>query len=561
MTYRPLRLRFLKSVALSFLAGFAVTVVFGEIGVRHFLQVPSDEALSAFRLVTGIGFLVALVLSLFLVGRTAGRITRPIEEMAEQTRQVVEGKPLPRLGVRTGDEIEVLAGAMDTMAQAVRRKIEELSEERTRLSAILAAMTDGVIAVDGAGTVLLVNRKAGEILGLDPLTAIGRPISELLRQESILRILDDAIKAGRENPPRWSTTGGCRRSPHAHAGETEKGTASAVLVLQNVTEVRRLSDPSDFVANASHELRLPHIHLGYVRLSDGAIRDPVRRAPRSDLPHARALELGGGPPDSSRIESGAGAPAIAVVDLAPVLREVVDLIAPIAREKDQEIVLEEASDVRVLTDPNRLIDILVNLVDNAVKYSPKGTRIEIRAVPGKPALPPARETLTVVEPPGDGPWVTVSISDRGIGIPPSDLPRVFERFYRVDKARSRDQGGTGLGLSIVKHMVEVLKGGLKSPPRRIREQPSRLSFRRTRSGGGDHALGNPARGIAYDAGHTVLARGSVLELLASAVPAVLEDLLDGPMAFGEPVGKLRPPQVRDLLDARGFAHDTAHARF
>lgn len=469
MTYRPLRLRFLKSVALSFLAGFAVTVVFGEIGVRHFLQIPSDEALSAFRLVTGTGFLVALVLSLLLVGRTAGRITRPIEEMAEQTRQVVEGKPLPRLGVRTGDEIEVLAGAMDTMAQAVRRKIEELSEERTRLSAILAAMTDGVIAVDGAGSVLLVNRKAGEILGLDPLTAIGRPISELLRQESILRILDDAIKAGRENSAEVEHDGRTvllQVAPTRLPGETEKGTASAVLVLQNVTEVRRLERiRSDFVANASHELRTPLTSiLGYVEaLRDGAIRDPVQAERFLEVisRHARALSnLVADLLTLSRIESGAGAPAIAAVELAPVLREAADLIAPIAREKDQEIVLEEASDVQVLTDPNRLLDVLVNLVDNAVKYSPRGTRIEIRAVPGKPALPPARETLTVIEPAGDGPWVTVSISDRGIGIPPSDLPRVFERFYRVDKARSRDQGGTGLGLSIVKHMVEVLKGGL-----------------------------------------------------------------------------------------------------
>lgn len=469
MTYRPLRIRILRSVALSFLAGFAVTVVFGEIGVRHFLQVPSDEALSAFRLVTGTGFLAALVISLLLVGRTAGRITRPIEGMAEQTRQVVEGKPLPRLSVRTGDEIEVLANAMDTMALAVRRKIEELSEERTRLSAILAAMTDGVIAVDGAGSVLLVNRKAGEILGLDPLTAIGRPISELLRQESILRILDDALKAGRENGAELEHDGRAvllQVAPTRLSGETEKGTAAAVLVLQNVTEVRRLERiRSDFVANASHELRTPLTSiLGYVEaLRDGAIRDPVQAERFLEViaRHARGLSnLVADLLTLSRIESGSGVPAIAAVELAPVLREAADLIAPIAREKDQEIVLEEASDAQVLTDPNRLIDILVNLVDNAVKYSPRGTRIEVRAVPGGPALPPARETLTVVEPPGEGPWVTVTISDRGIGIPPSDLPRVFERFYRVDKARSRDQGGTGLGLSIVKHMVEVLKGGL-----------------------------------------------------------------------------------------------------
>ncbi len=469
MTYQPLRLRFLKSVALSFLAGFAVTVVFGEIGVRHFLQVPSDEALSAFRLVTGIGFLVALVLSLFLVGRTAGRITRPIEGMAEQTRQVVEGKPLPRLSVRTGDEIEVLSNAMDTMAQAVRRKIEELSEERTRLSAILAAMTDGVIAVDGAGSVLLVNRKAGEILNLDPLTAMGRPLPELLRQESILRVLDEALKAGRENSTEVEHNGRAvllQVAPTRLPGETEKGTAAAVLVLQNVTEVRRLERVrSDFVANASHELRTPLTSiLGYVEaLRDGAIRDPVQAERFLEViaRHARSLSnLVADLLTLSRIESGSGAPAIAAVELAPVLREAADLITPIAREKDQEIVMEEVPDVRVSTDPNRLIDVLVNLIDNAVKYSPRGTRIEIRAVPGKPALPPARDALTVVEAPGEGPWVTVSISDRGIGIPPADLPRVFERFYRVDKARSRDQEGTGLGLSIVKHMVEALKGGL-----------------------------------------------------------------------------------------------------
>ena len=189
----------------------------------------------------------------------------------------------------------------------------------------------------------------------------------------------------------------------------------------------------------------------------------------------------------------------------------------------------------MLTDPNRLIDILVNLVDNAVKYSPKGTRIEIRAVPGKPALPPARETLTVVEPPGDGPWVTVSISDRGIGIPPSDLPRVFERFYRVDKARSRDQGGTGLGLSIVKHMVEVLKGGLmiSSTPNQGDHRRRRPSEEPVVGGGADHALGNPARGIAYDAGHTVLARGSSPNYSASAVSGLFLRIFSiRPMASG-----------------------------
>jgi PAS domain S-box-containing protein len=394
------------------------------------------------------GGLVALAVAAGIGLFVSRRITRPIVEMQRIARRMSEGDFTVRAPVRSVDEIASLSRAINVMAVRLRDKIQDLEDEHAKVGAILDGMVEGVVAVDSHDHILLMNERARAILGLDRERGLGKPLLEVIRNTD----LHDVVRASRASagqppvPHEFSVGAHVIRVsavPLALGGDER----SVVMVLHDVTELRRLEQVrTEFVANVSHELRTPLTAIqGYIEtLQGGALEERENARKFLEIVHRHTERLGrllNDLTDLSNIELGKVVLRLAPTPLASVVESVIDIIRPRADAAavSVESALPDALPP-VLADHDRLEQILINLVDNAVKYSRPGGRVSISA-----AL-------------ADAATVEVSVRDAGVGIPAADLPRITERFYRVDKARSRALGGTGLGLAIVKHLV-IAHGG------------------------------------------------------------------------------------------------------
>jgi two-component system, OmpR family, phosphate regulon sensor histidine kinase PhoR len=392
-----------------------------------------------------LGGLVALLVAAGIGIVVARRVTKPVVEMQEIARQMSEGGFSVRAPVRSMDEIGTLGRALNVLAGRLRAKIEDLEHEQAKLTATLDGMIEGVIAVDGHDHVLLMNERAREMFRLGGATADGTPFLEVIRNVDLHWAFKNARDAaspilGRE----LELPGPIPRVLQVNLvpfrlSEAERG---IVIVLHDVTELRRLERiRTEFVANVSHELRTPLTAIvGYVEtLLGGALDEPpqARRFLEVVARHGERLRrLLNDLTDLSNIELGKVRLTIEPVPLADVIESVLAIIRPRAEQAHLTLVTDLAAGAPVvLADRDRLAQILINLVDNAVKYTPEGGRVTVAARPARADT------------------VEVAVIDTGIGIPPADLGRVTERFYRVDKARSRELGGTGLGLAIVKHLL------------------------------------------------------------------------------------------------------------
>jgi len=399
-----------------------------------------------------LGGAVALAVALGIGLFVARRVTRPVVEMQAIARRMAEGDFAARAPVRSPDEIGQLGRALNAMAARVRDRLEDLEQEQAKVAAILDGMVEGVIAVDGHDHVLLMNERARVICGAGAVRAERKPLLEVIRNADLHALLRETRAAGAATVSRELTLAGpVDRRLQANAvplrlGPDETG---AVMVLHDVTELRRLElVRTEFVANVSHELRTPLTAIrGYLEtLLSGALdeREHARRFLEIVARHTERLgRLLDDLTDLSNIELG----RVALRREAVALEDAVDSVLAICRPRADagRVVLEAAlpaAALRVEADRDRLIQILLNLVDNAVKYTPEGGRVSVAAR----AVDPAR--------------VEITVADTGVGIPAADLPRITERFYRVDKARSRELGGTGLGLAIVKHLVIAHGGSL-----------------------------------------------------------------------------------------------------
>jgi two-component system phosphate regulon sensor histidine kinase PhoR len=389
------------------------------------------------------GGLVALAVAFGIGVFVAGRVTRPVIEMEAVARQMSEGQFTARAPVRSVDELGALGRALNVMAFRLREQIANLEAERTKATAILDGMVEGVMAVDGQECILLINERARAMFGVGAGRGEGKPFLEVIRNAD----LHEIFRSGR-------TAGGVFRRelrlihpvdrtlrltavPLRLPGE-EPG---LVMVVDDVTELRRLEQVrTEFIANVSHELRTPLTAIqGYLEtLLGGALdeREHARRFVEIAFRHTERLgRLLNDLTDLSNIELGKVSLRLAPTALAPVVDSVLEIVAAKARDGAVALRAEVDPPLSVQADHDRLAQILINLVDNAVKYTAPGGTVTVRARPVTDAR------------------VEVSVSDTGIGIPRADLPRITERFYRVDKARSRELGGTGLGLAIVKHLV------------------------------------------------------------------------------------------------------------
>ena len=396
-----------------------------------------------------LALLVALGIGLFV----SGRVTRPVVEMQSVARQMSEGNFSVRAAARSPDEIGTLGRSLNVLAARLREKIEDLAQEQAKATAILDGMEEGVVAVDGHERVLLMNERARSLLGLPGGRGDGKPLLEVVRNSD----LHDLVRAGRASRAgmvhaELRVAGQAERVLQAHAVPLRLGASEvgAVVVLHDVTALRRLERMrTEFIANVSHELRTPltAIH-GYLEtLLGGALEEPEHARKFLEIVFRHTERLGrllDDLTDLSNIELGRVSLRVAPVDLAEIAESVIDIIRPKARAGGVTLDARLPADLpAVQADHDRLAQILINVVDNAVKYTPEGGRV------------------TVAAEAGPGGQVAVRVADTGIGIPASDLPRITERFYRVDKARSRELGGTGLGLAIVKHLVLAHGGELR----------------------------------------------------------------------------------------------------
>lgn len=308
------------------------------------------------------------------------------------------------------------------------------------------------MVLDHRGYVLQINPALEHMFGIARTEARGRPAAELFRHQQLNELIDTALhsRANHDAEIVLPLTGRCLHIEVSAADGERDNEACVVLVFHDMTELRRLETiRKDFVANVSHELRTPLTSIkGYVEaLLDGAKDDPgsagnflniiLNQSNRLTLILDDLLEL-------SKIESGSAHFKQEPIDLCPLVDRTIAMMKTLADKKHHQLVSSVDPVLPpVEGDEERLVQVLTNLLDNAVKYTPVGGTITVGA-----RLAPASADK----------MIDLSVTDTGIGIPEPDRPRVFERFYRVDKARSRELGGTGLGLAIVKHLVEGLSG-------------------------------------------------------------------------------------------------------
>jgi two-component system phosphate regulon sensor histidine kinase PhoR len=387
--------------------------------------------------------IIVLALSIIFTFAISRIISRPLEEMAKIAKAMAKGDFSRKPSIYSQDEIGDLAQALKYMADEINDKIERIKHEGVKLDAVLSSMFEGIIVVDQKGDILLMNPSLRKLFFVDS-DPEGKTPLEVIRtagvQDMIDRILADKerliskeIAVSRPEEKAFKVNG----VPIIRDGALE----GAVLVFHDITEIKKLEQiRQDFVANVSHELRTPISSIkGYSEtLLDGAIDDRENTRDFVKIIYEdsnRLANLIDDLLDLSRIESGKMKMSFEPLDLKPVLARALGVLSKTI--KDKKIKLN--SDVpetlpKALADEKRLAQVFLNLLDNAVKYTPDGGSVNI-------GISQTDDHLRI------------DISDTGIGIPENDMPRVFERFYRVDKARSREMGGTGLGLSIVKHIV------------------------------------------------------------------------------------------------------------
>jgi two-component system phosphate regulon sensor histidine kinase PhoR len=420
-----------------------------------------DEALAGFRR----GLWAATLVILLVAGGAALLISRSftarIRHIQEFSRRVANGDFRPLHVERSGDELAELGRALNETAARLDQTIRSLTDERNRSAAILSSMVEGVAVMDSAGRMVFANQAFTQILGGTP-AAEGRPLVEVTRQTELLEVARRAL-AGREIVSSEVAVGTVRQrafavtaapilapeSTAASPGDPVRSptaAAGAVLVLHDISEQRRLERVRrDFVANVSHELRTPLTAIqGFAEtLLAGAIDDRENRVRFLEIIRDHSKRLARLTDDLlklSRIEADQMQLDLRPVDAAEMISVCLETTRLRAEQKQLAIEADCPADLPpVKGDRGRLSEVLQNLLDNAVQYTQPGGRIRVSAR--------AQEREVVL-----------TVSDNGIGIPQSDQSRIFERFYRVDAARSRELGGTGLGLAIAAHIVEAHGG-------------------------------------------------------------------------------------------------------
>lgn len=347
-------------------------------------------------------------------------------------------------------EIAQLGLDLNAMADSLQKLLKETESGKAELLTILSSMAEGVLAADADQKVLVVNEAAMRFLPMESTQVVGRPLWQAVRIDRVIQAAQEAI-AGKRSQFELGIINGRHLeitvSP-IHSVETAGRIRGLVLVIHDTTQSVRYQElRREFVANVSHELRTPlSVIKGYIEtLRDGAMNDP-EKAPKFletiDRHAAQLTNLVSDLLELSKLESQPDLPARQPVDVALCLKRAVELLTPAASKKKQDLTLEMQPAPLIFGNSDHIERAAANLIDNAIKYTSEGGKIQVSLL-------------------YQGSNVYIQVADNGIGIPTEDIPRVFERFYRVDRSRSREMGGTGLGLSIVKHIAQTHGGSVE----------------------------------------------------------------------------------------------------
>lgn len=399
----------------------------------------------------GVLFLIAGGISY----RIAFGLTRPFDKMIRVARQLSHMNYKSRVPVRRKDEIGDLGHAINAMADSLEQQMNRILENEGRMKAVLEGLINGVLMIEKDGRIALLNRSAEEILGFRQEELLGRNYQHANLAPELAELIGDCFKS-MENirdertlyfPEEILLEINLR--PMVISGEDFAG---ILIVLHDITAVRRLERMrSEFVANVSHELKTPVASVkGFAEtLLAGALKDEETAKSFLQIIYDESERLNrliGDILDLSKIESKRVPLQLSPVHLNSFMEHTLQMLAPEALKKNIELSLSVEEDLYMEADEDRLRQIMINLMSNGIAYTPEGGKVRVAV------------TALDVNSGEDPETIRFIIADTGIGIPKKDVPRIFERFYRVDKARSRSSGGTGLGLSIVKHLVELHKG-------------------------------------------------------------------------------------------------------
>lgn len=409
---------------------------------------------------------LALVFGLFLLFalaaavsyRVALSVTKPLERMTVVAKRIANRDYASRVPEGGKDEIGELARALNAMALGLQGQLDEIGQNGARLQSVLDNMTSGVVMIAHDGRITLYNRKAEQLLGSSARERVGRNYSELRYHYELLGLIRDGLDTPVALHEQLTVYYPEERMleiglvPMTMSDDEEPG---LLMVLQDVTAIRRLENMrSEFVANVSHELKTPvAVVKGFAEtLLAGAIYD--RETATSFLTiirdeSDRLNRLIGDILELSKIESRRAPLQFSPVDMPQFLERLTEMLSADAAKKSITLDVQAEPELFLEADEDRLGQIVINLMQNGINYTPEGGKVKVRA---EYAEGGAEDDVDKVR---------ITVSDTGIGIPKRDIERIFERFYRVDKARSRSSGGTGLGLSIVKHLVELHHGTIR----------------------------------------------------------------------------------------------------
>ena len=394
--------------------------------------------------------LPAFILAVLLTYLFVLIVSRPMKNLLEHTNKISEGTAsYSRFPVSDKGEVGRLSEAFNGLLDKIEEKMSEVVEANSRLQAVIFSMFDGVMVIDTNGDIKMINKKCKELFGVMKEDVAGKRPIEITRAVPLQAIYEKALSGGETISEEVSIIFPKEKTLLVHATPVikDRSIIGAVVVFNDITETRKLElIRRDFVANVSHELRTPISNIkGYSEtLIDGAINDKDHALDFISVINKEAVrlaELINDLLDLARIESGTFGLEREAVSPKELVDNVVSSLEKISLSKEIRIINDIGLDIENMSvDKNLITQVFFNLIHNAVKYTPKSSgdvRVSVMRVPG---------------------GLKFTVTDNGIGIPERDIERIFERFYMVDKARSRDLGGTGLGLAIVKHIVQ-LHGG------------------------------------------------------------------------------------------------------
>ncbi|RST77549.1 PAS domain-containing protein [Siminovitchia acidinfaciens] len=446
--------RFSHTLGYSMMYAAIPVKIDGEVkgAVRVALSLENIEnAIRQIRLTMTIVLLAALLLTTLIGIRIAKGIAKPVEEMMYVSEKLKDKDYSARVRLQPKGELGQLANAINVLASSLKSQMEKIQENEQQLSGVLRNMMSGVLLVDKNGKILLANRALGSMLDSDPAAFTGRQHVEVVKNAGLSRMIDRCLNEQTEIRDEIQFYYPNERILDAHLAPYvgENGELMGIVaVLHDITDIRRLEKMrSEFIANVSHELKTPITSVkGFTEtLLDGAMEDKEALTHFLGIIHKESDRLHRLINDIlhlSKIEQHSIPLDIEPLNVAEVVDRVADTVRKEVAKKELELILPENREIWMEGQKDRIQQIILNLVSNAIAYTPAGGEVAV--------------TLAERE---DS--VAITVKDTGIGIAKKDLPRLFERFYRVDKGRSRNSGGTGLGLAIVKHLVESHHGKIE----------------------------------------------------------------------------------------------------